>query len=86
MKPSIAKQHIVLTFLYLILWVKKVLLARIKLLPDTAVICSVNAFYLLTDDTCKIFSTLFSFSRHGSFSITIVLSWHLSALAMLVFS
>ena len=30
-------------------------LARIKPLPDTAVICSVNGFYLLTDDTCKSF-------------------------------
>ena len=30
-------------------------LARIKPLLDTAVICSVNGFYLLTDDTCKSF-------------------------------
>ena len=63
-------------------------LARIKPLPDTAVICSVNGFYLLTDDTCKSFllpgafnKNYFSFSRHGSFGITVVLSWHLSALA-----
>ena len=60
MKPSVAIQHIVLTFFFLsfffFLRVKKVLFARIKPLPDTAVICSVNGFYLLTDHTCKIFS------------------------------
>ena len=57
MKPSVAIQHIVLTFFFLFfLWVKKVLFARIKPLPDTAVICSVNGFYLLTDHTCKMFS------------------------------
>ena len=64
-------------------------LARIKPLPDTAVICSLNGFYLLTDDTCKSFlghsiKIYFSFSRHGSFGITVALSWHLSALAILV--
>ena len=66
-------------------------LARIKPLPDITVICSVNGFYLLTDDTCKSFYSLghsikiyFSFSRHGSFGITVVLSWHLSAVTILV--
>ena len=53
-------------------------LARIKPLPDAAVICSVNGFNLLTDDTCKRFLLLgpsikiyFSFSRHGSFGVTV---------------
>ena len=67
-------------------------LARIKPVTDTAVICSVNGFYLLTDDTFKSFYSLglsikicFSFSRQiGSFGITVVLSWHLSALAILL--
>ena len=64
------------------LWVKKVLLARFKPLPDTAVICSVNGFYLLTDDTCKVFfyslghsiKIYFSFPRHGSLMV-LLLSW-----------
>ena len=67
------------------------LLARIKPLPDTAVICSVNGFYLLTDDTCKSFllpgafnKNIFQFLQAWSFGITVVLSWHLSALAILV--
>ena len=61
-------------------------------LPDTTVICSGKGLYLLTDDTCKTFFSLghsikiyFSFSRRDdSFNITVVLSWHLSALAILV--
>ena len=57
------------------------LLARIKPLSDTAVICSVHGFYLLTDDTCKIFFTPWG---TGSFGITVVLSWHLFAQAILV--
>ena len=73
MKPSIAIQHIILTFFYLILWVKKVLLARIKLLPDTAVLCSVNTFYLLTDDTCNIF--LLSLVSQDMVLLVLLLSW-----------
>ena len=44
-----------LKFFFLFLWIKKVLLARIKPLPDTAIKLYVNGFYLLTDDTCKSF-------------------------------
>ena len=40
----------------------------------------VKVFYSL-GHSIKIY---FSFSRHGSFGITVVLSWHLSALAILV--
>ncbi|XP_074610343.1 uncharacterized protein LOC141864465 [Acropora palmata] len=42
----------------------EVLLARIKPLPDTAVICSVNCFYLLTDDTCKSFLLPGAFNKN----------------------
>ena len=80
-----------LKIFFLFLWVKKVLLARVKPLPDTAVICSVNGFYLLTDDTCKSFllpgafnKNIFQFLQAWSFGITVVLSWYLSALAILV--
>ena len=41
------------------------LLAIFKPLPDTAVIFSVtNGFYLLTDDTCQIFSLSGAFSKN----------------------
>ena len=40
----------------------------------------VKVFYSL-GHSIKIY---FSFLRHGSFGITVVLSWHLSALAILV--
>ena len=43
-------------------------LAKIKPLPDTAVIYSVNGFYLLTDDTCK------SFLPPGAFNKNILIS------------
>ena len=58
MKPSVAIQHIVLTFFFLFFIGQKgaVTLARIKPLPDTTVICSGKGFYLLTDDTSKTFS------------------------------
>ena len=58
MKPSVAIQHIVLIFSFLFFIGQKavVTLARIKPLPDNAVICSVKVFSLLTDDTCKTLS------------------------------
>ena len=54
-----------LKFFFLFLWVKMVMnQARIKPVPDTAVICSViYGFYLLTDDTCKSFLL-----PHGAFN------------------
>ena len=80
-----------LKIFFLFLWVKKVLnLARIKPLPDTAVICSVNGFYLLTDDTCKSFLLPGAFNKkyisvsQDMVLLEWVLSWHLSALAILV--
>ena len=47
MKPSVAIQHIVLIFSFLFFIGQKgvVTLARIKPLPDTAVICSVKGFF-----------------------------------------
>ena len=54
-----------LNFFFLFSWVKKVLLARIKPPPDTAVIFSVtNGFYLLTDDTCQIFLLPGAFNKN----------------------
>ena len=54
-----------LKIFFLSLWVKKVMnLARIKPLPDTAVVCSVNGFYLLTDDTCKSFLLPGAFNKN----------------------
>ena len=63
MKLHTAAYNVVDCF-FLFLWVKKVLLARIKPLPDTAVICSVNGFYLLTDDTCKNFLLTGAFNKN----------------------
>ena len=40
------------------------LLESIKPLPDTAVICSVNGFYLWTDDTCNIFLLPGAFNKN----------------------
>ena len=47
MKPSVAIQHIVLTFFFLFFIGQKgaVTLARIKPLPDTTVICSGKGFF-----------------------------------------
>ena len=57
-------------------------LARIKPLPDTAVICSVNGFYLLTDDICKSFLLPGAFNKNILFSLSqdmvllvLLLSW-----------
>ena len=54
-----------LQIFFLFLWGKKVMnLARIKPVPDTAVICFVNGFYLLTDDTCKRFLLPGAFNKN----------------------
>ena len=54
-----------LKIFFLFSWVKKVMnLARIKPLPDTAVTCSVNGFFLLTDDSCKRFLLPGAFNKN----------------------
>ena len=45
-------------------------LPRIKPVPDTAVICSVNGFYLLTDDTCKSFLLPWAFNKNTIISVS----------------
>ena len=66
MKPSVAIQHIVLTFFFPFFIGQKgaVTCARIKPLRDTTVICSGKGFYLLTDVTCKTFSPSGAFNKN----------------------
>ena len=70
MKPSVCIQHIVLTFFFLFFIGQKgaVMLAKIKPLPDTTVICSGKGFYLLT-----FFSLGHSIKTYFSFSEDVVL-------------